>query len=153
MQSFLWSRPHGRDLATYPSRSRLPDVVGRVTGSSGLLAGIYLVLLRVGLVKLPPHGETGGLLPRLFTLIHMDGIFSVTLSVPNGLRRRDPPVRRYSVLRSSDFPPRSVLIPTRSGGRSGAIARRTIILPPMVRLPACRQALTMKSGAGRCPNM
>ncbi len=67
------------------------------------------------------YHRDGGLLPRLFTLIlkHVqDGMFSVTLSVIPFLRTGHPPIRRCSVLRSSDFPLRPKIL-------NGAIARRT----------------------------
>lgn len=76
--------------------------------------GAYMVLLRAGFVKHRYYDRSGELLPRHFTLTpeHSEGapkggIFSVTLSVVQRLRVGHPPVRRRSVLWSSDFPPRS----------------------------------------------
>ncbi len=119
MQSFLSTHPRGRAQATYPSRVRPPkDGRSRTNSPSVRLKrtrGTYMVLLRIGFVD---PAITDGMvssylafspLSRTVRRTIWDGIVSVTLSVAGRLRGRHPPVRRYPVLRSSDFPPRTGL--------------------------------------------
>jgi hypothetical protein len=82
------SVPRTRDATTTREPSAKPSWKASDSLFCLALQGVFHALLLTE--------TTGGLLPRLFTLIPLtrDGIFSVTLSVDRGFHRRPPALSR-----------------------------------------------------------